>query len=109
MAIYGPYPATVSGIHDGDTISVVLDLGFGIQATQFRCRLWGIDAPELRTELGKESLAYLQTLIQTGDHLRVVSHGWDKYGGRFDGEVWKLGSETTINRLMVEAGKAASL
>lgn len=85
--IFGPYPAVVTGIHDGDTISLDLDLGFGTHQTQLRARLFGINAPELSTASGKDALRFLQSILPIGAVVTVRSHGWDKYGGRFDATV----------------------
>lgn len=93
--IFGPYPAKLVDIHDGDTLTFDLDLGFGIRLpgqnwagkTEISCRVFGINAPELATVAGKASLAFAKTLLMPGDICQVRSHGWDKYGGRFDGEI----------------------
>jgi endonuclease YncB( thermonuclease family) len=110
---YGPYPGVVRDLHDGDTIHIDLDLGFGIQLDSHdldgkpvnSCRVFGINAPELSTVAGKAALAYGQTLLKPGDHVTVISHGWDKYGGRFDGEVF-LADSTSYGALMLNAGQA---
>jgi endonuclease YncB( thermonuclease family) len=65
-------------------MTLALDLGFNIQFT-IACRVYGVNAPELVTPAGKAALAFTLTLVSPGDHCTVVSHGWDKYGGRFDG------------------------
>jgi endonuclease YncB( thermonuclease family) len=92
---YGPYPARVVAIHDGDTITFDLDLGFGVRLpgqswtgkTMLACRVYGINAPELGTPEGQAALAYARTLLAPGDLCQVTSRGWDKFGGRFDGTV----------------------
>ena len=86
---YGPYPARVVTIHDGDTITFDLDLGFGVRLpgqswsgiTMLACRVYGINAPELNTDAGKAALAYARTLLAPGDLCEVTSHGWDKFRG----------------------------
>lgn len=86
-ATYGPYPAKVVEIHDGDTITFDLDLGFGVRLpgqswtgkTMLACRVFGINAPELSTAEGKTALAYARTLLTPGDVCEVRSHGWDKF------------------------------
>lgn len=86
-AVFGPYSGVVTNVHDGDTFSVDLDLGFGIHAVQFRCRIFGINAPELRTAAGVAARSYLIGLMPVGTAVSILSHSWDKYGGRFDGTV----------------------
>jgi len=42
------YRGSVGGVVDGDTLGdVTLDLGFGIRQTFKRCRLFGVDTPEI--------------------------------------------------------------
>ncbi len=104
MTVFGPYPAGVLTVHDGDTVKVVLDLGFNI-SFQAWCRCYGINAPELATPEGKAALAFAETLIKPGDLVTVRSHGWDKYGGRFDGTVG-LADGRDFGSAMVAAGFA---
>ena len=110
---YGPYPARVVGIHDGDTITFDLDLGFGVRLpgqswsgkTMLACRVYGINAPELSTEAGQAAAAYARTLLAPGDLCQVLSRGWDKYGGRFGGSVTMPGGGD-FAAAMLEAGHA---
>src|SRR6266568_7253473 len=113
MTMFGPYPAKVVDLHDGDTVHLNIDLGFGFQLDAYNldghpvisCRVWGINAPELSTDAGKAALAYAQTLLHPGDRVTVTSHGWDKYGGRFDGTI-TLVDGTDFATLMLAAGQA---
>lgn len=107
--IRGPYPAEITDIHDGDTCSMHIDLGFGIIATTFHCRFFGINAPELNTTAGKASLLYLKTIMPIGSQVNVLSHDWDKYGGRFDGEITIIGQDKTVNIQMVASGHAVEM
>lgn len=110
---FGPYPAKIVGIHDGDTMTLDIDLGFDHLVagqdwngkTRIACRVVGINAPELSTVAGKAALAYAQTLVKIGDLVTVVSHGWDKYGGRFDGAV-TLANGASYGDAMIAAGQA---
>lgn len=112
----GPYPARVVDVHDGDTVHLDLDLGFGIIFNSHdldgkpvnSCRVYGINAPELATDAGKAALAFAETLLHPGDHVMVVSHSWDKYGGRFDGTI-TLADGRDFATLMLESGNAVSL
>jgi endonuclease YncB( thermonuclease family) len=125
---FGPYKATVVDIHDGDTIdvSIVLvanrtrhkiddaDLGFNVHAVsgigtvleRQSVRLLGCNAPELATDAGKAALAYLETQLHVGDVVTLVSHGWDKYGGRIDGQI-TLADGRDLTQAMIAAGQAA--
>lgn len=110
---FGPYPARVDLVHDGDTIYFSIDLGFDhlIASHDFNgsprlaLRVFGINAPELSTDAGKVALAYAQTLLKPGDICKVTSHGWDKYGGRFDGDV-TLPDGRDFGALMISSGNA---
>lgn len=128
MATFGPYRATVAGIHDGDTIyvDVVLvpsrlhrhtpdvDLGFNVHLVDRQgvilehqsVRLYGCNAAELNTIEGKAALAYLETLLHVGDVVTLVSYGWDKYGGRIDGTI-RLPDGRDLTETMIAAGQAA--
>ena len=52
------YRAIVTKVYDGDTITVDIDLGFGIWVKKQKLRLYGIDTPEVR---GKEREAGLRS------------------------------------------------
>jgi len=104
---WGPWPAKVLDVHDGDTMRLDIDLGFDL-SIKMSCRVYGINAPELNTDAGKEARDYAQTLVHVGDTVRVLSHGWDKYGGRFDGTVW-LADGTEFNQTMLDTGHAVVL
>lgn len=92
---FGPYPGIVRDWHDGDTCHVDLDLGFMESLRAFdifghpkvSCRIFGINAPELSTDQGKQAQAYAVQICPPGTKVIVVSHGLDKYGGRFDGSI----------------------
>lgn len=123
---FGPYPAIVVGVHDGDTIyvDVVLaklsrskkdvDLGFnvhrdlrGIVLERQSVRLFGCNAPELFTPAGRASKAHIDTLVRPGDTVTLVSEGWDKYGGRIDGVV-TLADGRDLAKTMIADGFAIS-
>jgi len=83
---FGPYKGVVDLVHDGDTVNVRLDVGFDL-TVYARVRVAGINAPELATDAGKTARDYARTLLHPGDAVTVVSHGWDKYGGRIEGDI----------------------
>ncbi len=110
---FGPFPARVDLVHDGDTVYLSIDLGFDHLISshdldnrpRLACRVFGINAPELRTKAGRASLAFAQNLLPVGARVRVVSHGWDKYGGRFDGSI-TLPDGRDFAQVMLDAGQA---
>ena len=82
------YQAKLIEVIDGDTVDLLIDLGFGVHV-QERCRLYGIDAPEMPTESGKAAKAHLESLIgaATGELFvatrkmtRKPKERTDKYG-----------------------------
>jgi len=91
---------------DGDTVDVMLDLGFDIHI-KCRVRLMGIDAPETRTKdkaekkRGMASKARLKDLLKDG--LMLHSHGKGKFG-RILGEFYSCG--VNLNAIMVAEGHA---
>jgi endonuclease YncB( thermonuclease family) len=84
--IFGPYYGVVHQVRDGDTIYCQLDLGFDL-TVYARVRVFGINAPELYTDAGKAAKAFADSLLQPGSPVMVTSHGWDKFGGRVDGDI----------------------
>jgi len=112
-AVFGPYPGRVIEVHDGDTLTLDLDLGFGVRLpgqswggkTLLACRVHGINSPELNTDAGKAARAYASGLLPPGTLVTVTSYGWDKYGGRFLGGI-TLGDGRDFATLMLDAGQA---
>jgi endonuclease YncB( thermonuclease family) len=111
--MFGPYPARCVLVHDGDTVIFDLDLGFGVELpgqtwggkTQLSCRVYGINAPELSTAAGKRALEHARNLLGPGEVCQVLSHGWDKFGGRFDGSI-TLPNGADFAQSMLDAGHA---
>ena len=82
------YQAKLIEVIDGDTVDLLIDLGFGVHVKE-RCRLYGIDAPEMPTEAGKAAKAHLESLlaaatgelfIATRKMTRKPKEKTDKYG-----------------------------
>jgi endonuclease YncB( thermonuclease family) len=81
-------PATVLRVVDGDTLMLKLDLGWHI-SYEARCRLIGVNAPELSTDEGAAArLWVISKLSDAGaylgsehpDPVTLASHALDKYG-----------------------------
>lgn len=78
------YRGEVKAVVDADTVDVLIDLGFGVHTMQ-RLRLYGIDAPEMRTEAGKIAREYVKSVLLGGDafkyvYVRTIKDKKDKYG-----------------------------
>jgi len=98
------YQATVVSIHDGDTMTLKIDMGRRIYCED-SIRLHRINAPELSQPGGKESRDYLRSIVRIGLVVRVQTFktARDKYG-RWLGDVWSNGM--CINDHMVDSGHA---
>jgi len=79
-------------IYDGDTVRLDIDCGFGIWKCNTVCRLWGINAPEMRGPSkvnGTLSRDRLREMLFGSDDLWVRTHR-DKTGkyGRYLVEIF---------------------
>ena len=74
------YKATVVDVHDGDTFTADINLGFNI-SIRYRVRLAGCNAIELADPGGPEARAHLLGLLRLGSVCLVSSVAFDKYGG----------------------------
>jgi micrococcal nuclease len=87
------YQARVVRVVDGDTVDLMIDLGFGIHRAQ-RVRLDGIDAPEIRggdplvKAAGLRTKAYLEEVLAEGKLIKLISTHYDKWG-RAVGKIWR--------------------
>lgn len=101
------YGCKVERVVDGDTIDVVLDLGFDI-FHKCRVRLYGIDTPESRTRdldekaRGKMAGSFLKESIDAGNKIVIQTKLKDSKGkyGRVLGDV--VVDDVNINQLMVD-------
>lgn len=108
------YKAKVDRVVDGDTLDVVIDLGFKITTHQ-RIRLQGINTPETyNVKKGSEEYTkgmaaklYVIERIEANGSEAIVETEKDtgKYG-RYIGTVWLADSETSLNDELVEKGYA---
>lgn len=99
------YKCRILRVIDGDTVDCSVDLGFRI-SMEMRFRLFGIDAPEMRTEAGKASRAKLLELMPVGSEL-IVNTNKDKKEkyGRYLGTFFDSDGHD-INVQMVLSGHA---
>jgi micrococcal nuclease len=103
----------LTGVVDGDTIDVEIDLGFNVSYAQ-RVRLAGIDTPESRTTdkaekvLGLESKEYLKLKLKDAKLIVIKTEKPDsseKYG-RILGWLYVDGNTISVNDQMIEDGYA---
>ena len=111
--MYQYYVREIRSVVDGDTIDVVIDLGFNILFEQ-RVRMAGIDTPESRTRdkfeksLGIESKEYLKKHLKDAKSIVIKTEKMDsseKYG-RILGWVYINGDTVSLNDMMINDGYA---
>ena len=101
------YSAKVVKVYDGDTITIDIDLGFGIVMKNQKVRLYGINTPEIRgdeREQGLISRDYLRDKIL--DKEIIIQTVKDKTGkyGRWLGIIYI--DNININELLITEGYA---
>lgn len=79
------YNASLKRIVDGDTLYLLIDLGFHV-FLELDVRLARINAPELLSFGGVAAKAFLMSALADATKLKLQTHGRDKYG-RWVGEV----------------------
>jgi micrococcal nuclease len=111
--MYEYYVRKVEKIVDGDTIDVLIDLGFDI-LFQSRVRLAGIDTPESRTRdlaekaLGLESKEYLKNHLKDAKSVVIKTekmNSTEKFG-RILGWLYINGETVSVNDMMINDGYA---
>lgn len=91
MTLYR-YAATVLSVHDGDTFTASVDLGFDL-VFRTAVRLNGCNARELSMPGGVEARDNLRGLLPVGQQVVLTSVNWDKFGGRVDADVELAGAD----------------
>ena len=111
--MYEYFVKEVKNVVDGDTIDVIIDLGFDILFAS-RVRLAGIDTPESRTTdkaekaLGIEAKEYLKKQLKDAKAVVIRTEKMDsseKYG-RILGWVYVNGDSESLNNKMINDGYA---
>ena len=111
--MYEYFVKEVKIVVDGDTIDVIIDLGFDILFAS-RVRLAGIDTPESRTTdkaekaLGIEAKEYLKKCLKDAKSVVIRTEKMDsseKYG-RILGWVYVNGESESLNNKMINDGYA---
>lgn len=108
------YVAKVNRVVDGDTLEVLIDLGFKIGLMEM-VRIYGINTPELHSQDPSERLraqaarADAQSILDmVGGSVTIRSHkgGAEKYG-RWLAEVF-LPNGQSLGNLLIEHGHAVA-
>lgn len=109
------YRAEVRRVVDGDTLDLLVDLGFGVHLA-VRCRVLGIDTPEIYG-VRHDSEEYVEGLAASAAAKAwVYEHGaagvrirtekaTGKYG-RWLAEIWPLGDGPSLADALVDGGHA---
>ena len=99
------YSALVTGVHDGDTITVDIDLGFGIKITNQKIRLVGINAPELKGTTKTEGLKsrdkLTELVLNKQIKIETIKDKKEKYG-RLLGKIWV--DDVYVNDVLLKEG-----
>jgi micrococcal nuclease len=111
--MYEYFVREVKTVVDGDTVDVIIDLGFDILFSS-RVRLAGIDTPESRTTdknekvLGLEAKEYLKKQLKDAKSVVIRTekmNSSEKYG-RILGWIYVNGESESINNKMINDGYA---
>jgi len=111
--VYTYFVREVTNVVDGDTVDVLIDLGFDILFAS-RVRLAGIDTPESRTKdkaekaLGLESKDYLKKQLKDAKSIVIRTekmNSSEKYG-RILGWLYVNGESESVNNKMINDGYA---
>lgn len=112
MSLY-TYKARLDRVVDGDTVDVVIDLGFDI-FHKCRCRLYGINTPESRTkdlqekERGLAAKAYVVDWFNWNKdcYIQTQKDGKGKYG-RILAKIYADEEMTVcLNEQLIDSGHA---
>ena len=115
-SMYHYYVESIEGVVDGDSVDVIIDLGFDLFKHE-RIRLAGIDTPEKRTrnleekELGVDASVWLEE--QLVDALAyenlIIRTEREKQSGKYGrtlGWLWLESNDVSINEQMITEGYA---
>lgn len=107
------YKATVVRVVDGDTVELMIHLGFTI-VWRSTCRLYGINTPELNSKdplvrvKALEAKQYVIDKLPPGTVTYINSKQLDKYG-RPLAEIYYLAEMKHLNQELLDAGLAVKM
>lgn len=108
------YEAKVLDVHDGDTISVEIDLGFELKFTD-KIRFYGLNAPELKMRndknklvenpIGTKTLEIVKEFLPIGSIIVVetIKDKKEKYG-RYLANIYVMrdGEQINVNKWLLD-------
>lgn len=100
------YRARIVSVYDGDTITADVDLGLGIELTNQKFRLLGVDTPELRgeeRELGLQVRDEVRKLLPEGSEVLLITDR-DKKGKYGRWLVVVIANNLNVNEWLVSKG-----
>ena len=101
------YAAEVEKVVDGDTLRVIVDLGFGVKTRQY-LRLRGLNCPEMDTQEGKKAAEFVRSRIRVASEIILTSSRSDKYD-RYLADIFFMNDkrqEVYLNNALLEQGLA---
>lgn len=107
--------ARYSSNHDGDTVTLDIDLGFGVHfGAPATLRILGVNAPELATPAGPPARDFVAAWFAAKGaeswpfRVRTVKNAPDKFGGRYDAEIWRVRDGASLSADLIAAGQAVA-
>lgn len=115
------YEAKLLSVHDGDTISVEIDLGFELKFTD-KIRFFGLNAPELKMRnennklvenpAGTKTLEIVKEFLPIGSTIVVetIKDKKEKYG-RYLANIYAMrdGEQVNVNKFLLEYNLAVPM
>lgn len=106
------YKASLHRVIDGDTVVLIVDLGFTIKVEQ-TFRLYGINCPEKNTPEGKAAAEFTRNWFTAAEGKTILISSYkpskpletEKYG-RYLVSIYIDGENTILNHALVQAGHA---
>jgi len=101
------YSVELIRVIDGDTVHLMIDLGLDVKVST-KCRLFGINAPEMNTQAGKDAKAFLAEQLARRDKwtANTIKDKREKYGRYLVSLTDPLGVFECVNDSMIQAGHA---
>ena len=107
------YTATVTKVVDGDTVHLDIDQGLD-NNRKINCRLYGLNAPELRTVAGPPARDHLAKLLGWSEtvkpqvYIRTIKDRTEKYGRYLVTIFLTTAMSESVNDRMIRDGHAVA-